>query len=123
VDHWIQWISEEVKAECLSTLTSSGGLAVVRSGGTRVVDLVLQDIGISEVGSVEEVVFRNPRYAKSQRDLDRQILGGSVPLIYGEGFASSDFGKRRKVASRTRKSQNLDALEGEFPGLDWRSDG
>jgi hypothetical protein len=54
VDQW------EVKAECLSTLTSSGGLAAIRSESTRVIDLGALNFDISEVGSVEEAVFRNP---------------------------------------------------------------
>jgi hypothetical protein len=50
MDRWIQWISGEVKAECLSTLISSGGIVIVRIGSTGVVDLVISDFGISGVG-------------------------------------------------------------------------
>jgi len=41
MDYWIQWISGEVKAECLSTLTSSGGIVVVRYGSMGVIDLMV----------------------------------------------------------------------------------
>jgi hypothetical protein len=99
MDHWIQWISGEVKAECISTLASSRGLAVVGYGGMRAIDLALRDIGISEVESVEESIFGNPRYVKSRHDLDHQILGDSLSLICGEGVTSSNFGKRIKVSS------------------------
>jgi len=69
--HWIQWISEEVKAEFLSTLARSREVAAIGSESTRAIGLGNLNFGISEVESVDEVVFRNPRYAKSRHDLDR----------------------------------------------------
>jgi hypothetical protein len=49
MDHWIQWISGEVKDECLSTLTSSGEIVFIRSGSTGTVDLVVLNFDISGV--------------------------------------------------------------------------
>jgi hypothetical protein len=49
MDHWIQWISREVKAECLSTLISSGGIVFIRFGSMGAIDLVVSDFGISGV--------------------------------------------------------------------------
>jgi hypothetical protein len=58
VDRWIQWINGEVKVECLSTLASSGEVEAVRSESMRVVGLGTLNFDISEVESVEEVIFR-----------------------------------------------------------------
>jgi hypothetical protein len=62
-----QW---KVKAECLSTLISSGGVVAVGSGSTRVVDLVLefssfQNSGCGESCDSESRVV-NSRFVKSR---------------------------------------------------------
>jgi hypothetical protein len=49
VDYWIQWISGEVKAECLSNLTSMGGIVAIIYGSTGAVDLVVLSFDISGV--------------------------------------------------------------------------
>jgi hypothetical protein len=42
VSRWILWNNGRIKTECLSTLLSSGRIVTVRSGSTRVVDLVCE---------------------------------------------------------------------------------
>jgi hypothetical protein len=56
-----QW---KVKAECLSTLISSGGVVAVGSGSTRVVDLVLE-FRHFRIRGVEKVVTRESRVVNS----------------------------------------------------------
>jgi hypothetical protein len=58
VGHWILQTSREIKVECLLALISSGGIVVVGSGSTRVVDLVFE-IFRFRIRGVEEVVTRN----------------------------------------------------------------
>jgi hypothetical protein len=92
MDHWIQWISGEVKAECLSTLTSSGGIVVIRFGSTGVIDLMISDFDISRVG-----VWRNLRLGDLElRNLDTQNLTQSGP---------SDRGNPRFVDLRRRSHE------------------
>jgi hypothetical protein len=50
MEHWIEWISGEVRVECLSTLTISGGIVVVRYGSMGTIDLVVLSFDISGVG-------------------------------------------------------------------------
>jgi hypothetical protein len=84
MDLWIQWINKEVKVDCVLTLANSEGLAIVRYGSTRSVDLVVLNFSISRVGSVEGTTTQKSRYAKPRCDLDHQIMEESGPLICGE---------------------------------------
>jgi hypothetical protein len=59
MDHWIQWISGEVKDECISTLARSREIEDVRYGSKRVIDWRLEFWNF-RVRSVEESIFGNP---------------------------------------------------------------
>jgi hypothetical protein len=66
VECWIQWISGEFKVECLSTLACSKGIVTVGFESTRVVDLVIADLGILRVEGGE--------------DRDLEVLSYEIPI-------------------------------------------
>jgi hypothetical protein len=91
VGRWISQTSEKIKAECFSTLISSGGIEVVGFRSTRVVDLTSLKFAISEFGKwrklwlgVESHEFPIREVLK---ELGRLIIGRSESLICGKGYS------------------------------------
>jgi hypothetical protein len=56
--HWILQTNGKIKSECLLVFVSSGGIVVVGSGSTRVIDRVLKIIHFRSRG-MKDVVTRS----------------------------------------------------------------